>query len=156
MSGRFDNDDYQDDDNLAYGRWQACVKAVLRGKPAQAGFKALVAALEALPEPKLGYGALCTQDGLLCAVGAMAYHKRVATGADPEAVREELWRASEDTAYDGYGTAAYAQEHLGITATLGWLIGERNDLSYHEFPEVRYQDMLRWAKAHIRQEEPAL
>lgn len=49
--GYIEDCDYED--NLAQGRWQAQLKSSIRGKRGQVFFRALVEALDALPEKSL-------------------------------------------------------------------------------------------------------
>lgn len=156
--GRFNYDeDYGDDWALRMGRWNARVKAVLRGRPAQAAFKELETALLAMPDKRLIEGAIC--DGAAtCAVGEMVVHRRVMAGEDREAVLASL--APEVDEYgpilddeSGDETAEFAAKNLGITVTLGWLIAEANDETFGGLsPEERWQKMLTWTRRHIRPE----
>lgn len=153
---RFDYDGYDDDDwGLQLGRWSARVKAVLGGRPAQAAFKELEAALLAMPEKRLIEGAICDGSGT-CAIGEMAVHRRVMAGEDRASVLESL--APEVDEYgpilddeSGDDTAEFAVANLGITYTLGWLIAEANDEIFGGLsPEDRWQHMLDWTRRHIK------
>lgn len=63
---------YSDDcnDTLQLGRWRAQVASATRGKRGQRFFRDLVAALDALPEPRLVPNELETSEGV-CALGAL-------------------------------------------------------------------------------------
>lgn len=64
------SDDYGDDDPLALGRYRAQVASAIRGKRGQTLLRELVAALDAMPEPRLVAGDL-ESDGQFCALGAV-------------------------------------------------------------------------------------
>lgn len=65
------------DDNLAQGRWQAQLRSATRGRRGQAFFRALVEALDALPEKSLVANSLETNEGGVCALGCLARHRGV-------------------------------------------------------------------------------
>lgn len=64
------SDDFGDDDPLALGRYRAQVASAIRGKRGQTLLRELVAALDAMAEPRLVAGAL-EADGQFCALGAV-------------------------------------------------------------------------------------
>lgn len=64
------SDDYGDDDPLALGRYRAQVASAIRGKRGQALLRELLAALDAMPDPKLVAGEL-EADGQFCALGVV-------------------------------------------------------------------------------------
>lgn len=59
------------DDPLAMGRWRAQIRSATRGKRGQQFFRDLIAALDALPEKELIAGELKTDEGCVCALGAL-------------------------------------------------------------------------------------
>lgn len=67
------SEDYGDDDysNLAMGRWQAQVNSAIRGKRGQKLLRDLVAALDAMPVKELAANVLETDEGAVCALGAV-------------------------------------------------------------------------------------
>jgi len=69
--------DDSDDDPLAHGRWRAQVQSAMRGKRGQRFFRELIAALDALPEPRLIKNDLVTEEGAFCALGALGHHKNI-------------------------------------------------------------------------------
>ena len=140
-------DDYEGADwALRAGRWEARVKAVLNGKPGQVQFRALEAALLALPRKRLIYGNLSDGEDV-CALGAMLTHRGMPI--------DELELVSSDDD-DGRLLATAVpdnlRKYLGLTSTLAWLITEANDEKpYHGItPEQRYSAMLAWARSNIR------
>ena len=62
---------------LQAGRWQAQLQSAMRGKRGQAFFRALVEALDAMPEKSLAPNSLETKDGSVCALGCLARHRGV-------------------------------------------------------------------------------
>lgn len=157
---RFSYEEYLGDDaDLAYGRWEGRVRAVLRGRPAQEHFRELEAALLAMPEKRLIEGTL--SDGqYACAVGEIAVARRVRAGEDRAAVLASLKPdGDEDGPYEDQEageTARFAQKTLGMSYTLGWLMAEANDELFgsgSHTPEQRWAAMLRWTRQHIRTAE---
>jgi len=70
---------YTDDseDALEFGRWRAQVMSAIRGKRGQKFLADLVAALDALPEPRLVANELEDSEGV-CALGALGRARGVA------------------------------------------------------------------------------
>lgn len=63
---------YSDDlDKWALIRWRGAVASSIRGARGQAMLRDLLAALDALPEKRLGAESLVTADGEYCALGAL-------------------------------------------------------------------------------------
>lgn len=60
-----------DDDPLALGRWRSQVNSAMRGKRGQKFFADLIAALDALPQPRLIRNDLQSAEGEFCALGAL-------------------------------------------------------------------------------------
>jgi hypothetical protein len=75
---------YSDDcENLAL--WRGRVMSATRGKRGQAFFRALLAALDAMPEKRLITSALQDEDGEVCAIGALGRFRGVdMINIDPE------------------------------------------------------------------------
>ena len=164
MSSRFDyHDDYGDEDpNLVWGRWEGRVKAVMKGRPAQVAFRQMEAALLALPERRLITGAICAEDGGVCALGAWALHQggeysEIDLGypQEWEGGREALrrrWLSDQDYFGDEQAVQEFGQATFGITPTLAWILAERNDEAYRDLsPERRWEAMLRWVREHIQE-----
>ncbi len=62
---------------LQQGRWQAQLNSAIRGRRGQAFFRALVEALDAMPEKSLAPNSLETKDGDVCALGCLARHRGI-------------------------------------------------------------------------------
>jgi hypothetical protein len=60
--------------------WRGMIASASRGKRGQAFFRALVEALDAMPEKRLVEGELETEEGAVCALGALGKAKGVAIG----------------------------------------------------------------------------
>src|SRR3990167_8382977 len=163
MSRFTEYDDWDDNAQWAYIRWQGRCASVMRGRPAQRYFRELIEALDVMPVKRLIASDLCrvefnpddSERFEVCAVGQMIVHRRVAAGEDREAVLRSM------ATLEGEGsdeTARQAQAHLGMTYTLGWLIAEANDETFSESsttPEQRWERMRAWATEHIRAEVTA-
>lgn len=77
MSRHGYSEDGDCDDNLQQGRWNARLKSATNGKRGQAFFRALVEALDAMPEKSLVANSLETNEGAVCAFGALARHRKI-------------------------------------------------------------------------------
>lgn len=77
---------YTDDcENLAM--WRGVIASATRGKRGQAFFRALLGALDAMPEKRLVVGELQTEEGAVCALGCLGK----ARGIDLTSVDTEDW-----------------------------------------------------------------
>ena len=85
---------YTDEDDIwAMIRWRGAVKSAIRGKRGQQALRDLLAALDALPEKRLAADALVSDDGEMCALGALGKARGMEMESiDPED-RESVARA---------------------------------------------------------------
>ena len=85
---------YSDDcDGWAMIRWRGAVTSAIRGKRGQQALRDLLAALDALPEKRLAADALVSDDGEMCALGALGKARGMEMESiDPED-RESVARA---------------------------------------------------------------
>lgn len=116
---------YSEDEDFPgqFNIWQANCRRSLGGKRGQSALKELEAALLALPEPRLVYGALC-HEGDVCAVGAIALRRRIANGQSRDAALDALEHgAGTDDYADCYG-----EEVLGLPRLVAWKMVEVNDI----------------------------
>lgn len=83
----------------------------------------------------------------VCAMGAMAWYRKVKSGMDPDEAFASL-PVLPDTNYgSASATAALGRDELGLAYTLAWTIAEQNDSEYafgEMTPEARYIAFLRW------------
>lgn len=127
--------DYEPDYDNAAALWERSVKNALCGRRGQAFLRELGAALEALPVKRLIANSF-VEDGEVCALGALATHRRVdMSDLDP----------------DDYYLAEEAANRLGIARCLAaevmWLNDELSPRD--ETPERRYERMLRWTRENL-------
>lgn len=119
-------------ENLAM--WRGQVASAIRGKRGQAFFKALVEALDALPEKKLIQGDIVDDSGCVCALGALGK----ARGIDLDSL---------DT---------YDYDSLGATFNIAHQLAQEvmfeNDEAGRrtETPEQRWERVRKWAASNIR------
>jgi hypothetical protein len=102
MSRHGYTDDWDGDESsvLQQGRWQAQLNSAIRGKRGQVFLRALVEALDSMPEKSLASNSLQTDDGSVCTLGALARHRAVdvktlALGGDPDSEWDEDWEDSD-------------------------------------------------------------
>lgn len=116
-------------------RYRGAVKSAMRGKRGQEFLKEIVAALDALPEPKLIGDSLVTPDGDYCTLGAVGKLRGLELQKlDPEDI---------ETVAAKFGVAdALAREIVFENDEAGW---------YKEDPEARFKRMHNWAQVHIKQ-----
>lgn len=126
---------YSDDmsDPLELGRWRAQVASAIRGARGQKFFADLIAALDALPAPRLVKNELEAAEGEVCALGALGKARGVNLG--------EL--DTED------------YEQLGSTFNIAHQLAQEtmyvNDESlYRATPEERWQLVRDWAVQQLR------
>lgn len=149
------------DDNLSLGRWRAQVASAVRGKRGQQFLRDLVAALDALPEPKLVAGHLETTDGAVCALGALGRFRQVKL-PDPENPEETDPEDEADWGWlgDAFNIAPQlAQETMfvndehvpRVTASAGYLaFGHEYAQGPAEHPDAsRWRAVRRWAARQI-------
>lgn len=127
------NDDC-DGEQWQYALWRGSLMSSIRGKTGQAFLNELVTALETMPEKRLIPNALI-KDGEVCALGAVGVRR----GKPMEHINPEEYEqvASE----------------FGISMPLAREVEYENDEGgpHNETPEQRWDRMLRWAKAHLKQ-----
>lgn len=122
------------DDILALGRWRGQVSSAIRGKRGQEFLRDLVKALEAMPDKKLIPNDLIDQrNGRVCTLGAIG----VARGIDLTTIDPQ----DHET----------LSEKFGIASQLVQEIEYENDKCSSSDPAERYQQMLSWAKRHLRE-----
>lgn len=124
---------YHDDlDPLALGQWRAQVASAIRGKRGQAFLRDFIAALDALPEKKLVKDEIVTDDGAVCALGALGKQR----GVNLEAL--------DPYDYDQLG-ATFGIAHQLAQEVMFW-----ND-EWDDTPEKRWQRMRDWAVKNVQQ-----
>ena len=125
-----------DGDNWSFIKWRGVVASASRGKRGQKLLRDLRAALLALPEKKLIAEALETEDGSVCALGAVGKLRGIDMAElDPE---------DYDTVASTFDIAApLAQEIVWLNDESVWS---------KELPEARYERMLRWVESQIKPE----
>lgn len=118
-------------DNWDMIRWRGAVTAAIRGKRGQAFLRELVAALDALPNKRLVSQELVTDDGDVCAMGAVCKVRGVDVSAiDP----------------DDYSTVAGT---MGLSEAMVREIAYEND-ERSLTPEKRWESMRKWAVAQLK------
>lgn len=129
---------YSDDlDALDLGRWRGQVASAIRGKRGQKFFTDLVAALDALPEPRLIMGDL-ESAGEVCALGALGKARSVDIGELDTEDYEALGEAF-DIAYQ------LAQEVMYVN----------DDWCWRSTPEERWRIVRGWAAQQLSVAPPA-
>lgn len=128
---------YSDElDSLDLGRWRGQIASATRGKRGQAFFKALVEALDAMPDKRLIRGDLQDETGCVCTLGALARHR----GLDP------LDLDTYD--YDDMGKRFNAAHQL-----MQEVMFENDDAWGRQGPEERWGRMRKWAAEQIHAEQ---
>lgn len=127
------------DDDLALGRYRGVVASATRGKRGQEFFKALVDALDAMPEKRLIADELEAPDGAVCAIGALGKARGLdMTGLDPDDPQRvgKVFNIAE----------ALARE----------VVFENDEASgWKDSPESRWCRMRAWARQQIKLQPPA-
>lgn len=134
----YDTDGW-DFDEWAYIRAAGARASAIRGKRGQLFFLELIAALDALPEPKLIADELEVQDGAVCAIGAVGKRRGLdMSKLDPE-------------------DAEIVAGAFGIAECLARDVVYENDEAgpRAETPEQRFQRMRDWAISNLRDIDPA-
>ena len=121
-----------DCDNLAM--WRGVIASATRGKRGQAFFRALIAALDAMPEKRLVAGDLETAEGSVCALGCLGK----ARGLDIRSVDTEDW--------------SKLGELFDIAPQLAQEVMFMNDEGGARAPENRWRLVRDWAARQIRVE----
>lgn len=125
------NEDCYDDD-LQLGRWRGIIASATRGKRGQRFFLELIEAFDAMPVKELVKGDLETEEGAVCALGALGKHK----GVNVKAIDTEDW-ATLGKVLDVAGPLTqevmYENDEMGRSAT----------------PADRWRYMRAWAVAQL-------
>jgi len=123
---------YSDDlDQWELIKWRGQVASAIRGKRGQKLLRELLSALDAMPEKKLIAHELRTEQGEVCALGALG----IARGIDLENLDPE----------DPDGIAAA----FDVAQQLVREIEYHNDDWRGETPETRYERMRKWVASLI-------
>jgi hypothetical protein len=120
------------DDNWSLICWRGAVASAIRGKRGQALLREAIAALDALPAPRLTRAEL-EANGEVCFLGAVGRTRGIdMTTLNPEDL------ASVTAAFDISG--ALARE----------IFWENDETQRQETPEERFDRMRRWAESNLR------
>lgn len=130
----YSDEDYDETFPNASWLYGANVKRAMRGKRGQKFLRELIAALEKMPDKRLIEGALRTEDGMMCALGAVARERGLeVSGIDPENANQ-VGKAFKIT-------PMVAREIVSVND---------DDFSWQEeTPEHRYTRVLAWARGQI-------
>lgn len=124
---------HEDLEEWALIRWRGAVASAVRGRRGQAFLREMLAALDAMPRKRLIASELVTEEGEVCAMGAVC----AARGVDVQKVDPDC---PEDVA-----------GILGLSEAMVREIAEKNDLSTRETSEHRWGRMREWVERHIRE-----
>lgn len=120
------------DDNWSLIRWRGAVASAIRGSRGQAFLTEMLAAMDALPEPKLVQGDL-EADGMVCAIGSVGRARNI----DMSKVDPEDYEAVARL----FGISrALAQEIM-------WM---NDDAFWRQTPEARFVAMRGWIVKNLR------
>lgn len=125
-------DDYEDQWGLI--RYRGAVKSALKGRRGQSFLQEMIAALDALPDPKLAANSLQNEAGEFCALGAVGRSRNMAMAEiDPEDIE---------------AVAA----HFGISDAMAREIVYMNDEANWkaETPQQRWARMRHWAASWVQ------
>ena len=137
----FDRSGYSDGDchnDWAWIRWRGAGASAIPGKRGQAFLRELLAALDALPQPRLIEGSLVREPGLVteggvCALGAVARARGMDTAdLDADSDREEIAKA------------------FGLPESLAAEIMYENDWLARITPEERFRRVREWVVKQIK------
>ena len=121
------------DDYWATIRWRGAVRSALRGRRGQAFLRQMLAAMDALPQPRLIVGELVNEAGECCAIGSVALSRGVdVSELDPE---------EHEHVASVFGIArAMTQEIAYMNDEVG---------SCKETPEQRFARMRHWIESEL-------
>lgn len=139
------------------------MRQAVAGRKGQRVLQELEEALLALPEKRLGHGVFSKTTlvagptgapevrGEVCALGALAVHRKVKEGK-PRAVAlvECNLEVTDDEDDGGQEMIQQAASALGIVDPLAYAIVERNDEYGGETPEETYTKVLAWVQKKIQ------
>lgn len=130
-------EDWDCDNYWGFIRYRGAVKAAFRGKRGQSFLLEMLAALDALPEKKLVARELETDDGCVCALGAVGKRR----GGDLNKIDPD----DIETVAGAFGIAdAMAKE----------IVYENDEGGFHdETPERRFERVRNWVMSEIRDVE---
>lgn len=137
------SDDWDDEQQLDLGRWRGQVASATRGKRGQAFFRALVEALDAMPDKKLVAEELETKDGAVCALGCLGK----ARGVDMHGVDTEN-HAALGKLFDIAPQLAAEVMYVNDECHGGWPVNTT--------PDERWRIVRDWAAKQIRVEPAEL
>ena len=127
-------------DNWDLIRYRGAVKSALRGKRGQAFLREMVAALDALPKPRLGADDLISAEGDVCALGAVRWYRgEDLCDIDPH---------DSETVAAQFGIADAMAREIVFENDEPWGYPERSSAE-------RFRRMRAWASRNIRQYEGA-
>jgi hypothetical protein len=124
-------------DNLAM--WRGVIASATRGKRGQAFFRALVEALDAMPEKRLVEGELETKEGAVCALGCLGKARGIAVGG----VNTEDW----GTLGELFDIAPQLAQEVMFVNDDQWHLSRSETAS-----EARWRLVRDWAARQIRVE----
>lgn len=133
------------------GLWWSSFHRAINSDRGQKMLREIEAALLAMPERTLIADVLSDASGGVCAVGAVAAHRRVKAGQSWEDAVLSLPMIE-----DGDETAYFAQTALGMARTIAWEIAQENDRELwdwnvaQELPQARYERVLAWVQSRIK------
>lgn len=144
---------YSDDCYEGVALWRGQVASAIRGKRGQKLLRDFVAALDAMPEKRLGRGALKDDDGCACSLGVVAE----ARGLE----MSDVAFSGDPNGFDGpnIGHKAFADRFdvaRQLTAEIMFENDDGADLCYanEETPEWRWTRMRAWAVSNIKEQTP--
>jgi hypothetical protein len=129
MSRHGYSDNYDGTSNV----WRGVIASATRGKRGQTFFRALVAALDAMPEKRLIRSELEDREGAVCALGCLAKAKGAALDPDDTYEWDKLGKVFDIA-------PQLAQETMYINDEWG----------RHCSPEERWQKVRAWAAGELR------
>lgn len=136
--------------------WEGNMRRCFSGKAGQAKLREIREALLALPQKRLIRGRLADENGDVCTVGAIALHRRVKDGQEPDVAIAELAKIvpQEMVEWDSWEvermTLAVGAD-CGIKAPMVTEIAFHNDVwERRETPEECYSRILAWVENCIR------
>ena len=123
------------DDYWPYIRYRGAVNSAIRGKRGQAFLREMVAALDALPSAELGAHELITDQGEVCALGAVA------------------WARGMDLCTIDPDDASSVSSEFGIAEAMAREIVFMNDddFGWGETPFKRFHRMRQWAVSNLKE-----
>lgn len=132
---------YSDDcENI--GLWRGTVASAMRSKRGQRLLRDFVTALDAMPEKRLGRGALTDHEGCACSLGVVAQHRGI-DFSDFDAGTDDYGYAYQEHSFSDRFDIANA-----MAREIMWMNDEYT-YGRSETPEARWSRMRAWAVSHI-------